>query len=107
MTPFRSQVQYLMDTKDTRTVTLLYSNKTASEIAYKNIFDTAEREIGMKTIYTSRIDGAMIAREVPDYKERTFYLSGPHGMVTAFEKTLHDMGVSRFSIKTDYFPGFA
>ncbi len=107
VTPFRSQVQYLMDTKDTRTVTLLYSNKTASEIAYKNIFDTAEREIGMKTIYTSRIDGAMIAREVPDYKERTFYLSGPHGMVTAFEKTLHDMGVSRFSIKTDYFPGFA
>lgn len=120
VTPFRSMVQYLMDTKDSRTVTLLYSNKTASEIAYKNIFDKALQTIGIKTVYaltaepnpvpgtyTGKIDSALIAREIPDYKERIFYLSGPHGMVTAFEKTLHDMGVSRFSIKTDYFPGFA
>lgn len=120
ITPFRSQVQYLIDTKDTRTITLLYSNKTASEIAYKDTFDRAAQSIGMKTIYAlsaeqnpvpgtyaGRVDSTLIAREIPDYKERMFYLSGPHGMVTAFEKTLHEMGVSRFNIKTDYFPGFA
>ena len=120
VTPFRSMVQYLIDTEDTRAVTLLYSNKTAAEIAYKDVFDRAEREIGMKTVYAVTaepnpmpgmyrgfIDAALIAREIPDYKERMFYLSGPHGMVVAFEKILHDMGVSRFNIKTDYFPGFA
>ncbi len=113
-------VQHLIDTKDARPVTLLYSNKTASEIAYKNIFDTAARAIGMKTVYAltnepspvpgtyaGMIDGALIKREVPDYQERTFYISGPHGMVEAFKKTLREMGVSRFRIKTDYFPGFA
>lgn len=120
ITPFRSMVQYLLDTKDIRTVTLLYSNKTASEIAYKNIFDRAQQEIGMKTVYAltaeqsslsgtyaGKIDATLIAREIPDYRERTFYISGPHGMVTAFEKTLHDIGVSHLNIKTDYFPGFA
>jgi len=120
ITPFRSIVQYLTDTKDTRPVTLLYSNNKASEVAYRNVFDRAAQEIGLKTVYTLTdepvpllgmyngfIDDALIAREVPDYTERIFYLSGPHGMVTAFEKILHDMGVSRFNIKTDYFPGFA
>lgn len=119
VTPFRSHVQYLMDTHDSRAVTLFYSNKTAAEIAYKDVFDRAASMIGMKTVYALTnepspvpgahngfIDGELIAREVPDYKECVFYISGPHGMVEAFKKTLRDMGVSRFAIKTDYFPGF-
>lgn len=120
VTPFRSMAQYLVDTKDTRTVTLLYSNKTAREIAYKDVFDAAATAIGMKTVYaltdeptpmpstvSGFIDAALIAREIPDYKERIFYISGPHGMVEAFKGILTGMGVSRFNIKTDYFPGFA
>lgn len=120
VTPFRSMVQHLVDTKDPRAITLLYSNKTASEIAYKDVFDSAAQAIGMKTVYAltdepspvpgthaGKIDGALIKREVPDYAERTFYISGPHGMVEAFKKTLRGMGVSRLRIKTDYFPGFA
>lgn len=120
VTPFRSMVQHLIDTKDSRAITLLYSNKKVSEIAYVDTFDRAAREIGMKTVYALTneptlvpgthkgfIDSALIANEVPDYKERMFYISGPHGMVEAFKKTLHDMGISRFNIKTDYFPGFA
>ncbi|MFA6969752.1 MAG: FAD-dependent oxidoreductase [Candidatus Paceibacterota bacterium] len=120
VTPFRGMVQYLIDTEDERPVTLLYSNKTADEIAYRKVFCTAAEVLGMKTVYaltdeptpvpgthSGFIDGALIAREIPDYKDCVFYISGPHGMVTAFEKTLREMGVSRFSIKTDYFPGFA
>lgn len=120
VTPFRSMVQHMVDTKDTRPATLLYSNKTAAEIAYRDTFDKAAQAIGLKTVYAltnepapapgtyaGLIDAALIKREIPDYLERTFYISGPHGMVEAFKKTLHEMGVSRFSIKTDYFPGFA
>jgi ferredoxin-NADP reductase/Na+-translocating ferredoxin:NAD+ oxidoreductase RnfD subunit len=120
VTPFRSMVQYLVDTKDTRAVTLLYANRTAAEIAYKDVFDKAAESIPLKTVYAlsdepsplpgmyaGLIDAAMIAREIPDYKDCIFYISGPHGMVNAFTETLHDMGISRFNIKTDYFPGFA
>lgn len=120
VTPFRSMAQYLIDTNDARDITLLYSNKTASEIAYAETFAAAKEKIGMRTVYaltneltpvpntySGFIDAALIEREIPDYKDRIFYLSGPHSMVETFKTTLRDMGISRFNIKADYFPGFA
>ena len=124
ITPFRSMVKYASDHAKENAVgaatniatkpdiVLLYSNRNASEIAYRDVFDEAARTIGMKTIYANtdtdgRIDAALIQREIPDWHERMFYISGPHGMVTAFKKTLHDLGVPRTHIKTDFFPGFA
>ena len=120
ITPFRSMVQYMIDNKDSREAILFYSNKTFDEVAYKDTFDRADREIGFKTIYaltnetkqipgmvSGQINGVLIAREIPDYKNRTFYLSGPRGMVEGFKKTLKTMGVPWWRIKSDYFPGFA
>ena len=49
----------------------------------------------------------MILKYVPDYADRMFYISGPHGMVTAFETMLTGMGVKSSHIKSDFFPGFA
>ena len=118
ITPFRSMLQYLLDTKQKRNVVLLYSNKTAADVAYKPVMDRAQAELGIKTLYAlsnekaqvpgmfnGSIDAKLIAQEIPDFKERTFYLSGPHGMVDAFKHTLVGMGVSRFKIKSDFFPG--
>lgn len=120
ITPFRSMVEYVIDRKETRDIALLYSNKTSSEIAYRDFFDAASHTIGLKTVYavtdeparapgtyTGIIDRTLIEREVPDYKDRIFYISGPHSMTEAFTKTLRDMGIPRLHIKTDYFPGFA
>ncbi|MGH7174814.1 MAG: RnfABCDGE type electron transport complex subunit D [Minisyncoccia bacterium] len=120
ITPFRSMIQYMLDTGDTRSTTLLYANKTAAEIAYRELFELAAEEMGLKTVYalsnepnsapgtySGPIDTRLIAREIPDYTERIFYISGPHSMVDAFKKTLRAMGVSRWNIKADYFPGLA
>ena len=120
VTPFRSMIQYLLDEKQPRPITLLYSNKSVSDIAYKNILDRAQNELGIKTVYAltdeaapapgmykGPVSAALIAQVIPDYLERTFYISGPRGMVVGFTKTLRDMGVSRFKIKSDFFPGFA
>lgn len=121
ITPFRSMIKYVLDTKEKRSIVLLYSNKSASEIAYKEVFDEAQKELGIRTVYTitdatqvpsdwqgriGRIDAAMIEQEIPDYRERTFYLSGPHAMVTAFEATLKSMNIPEGQIKKDFFPGF-
>jgi ferredoxin-NADP reductase/Na+-translocating ferredoxin:NAD+ oxidoreductase RnfD subunit len=121
VTPFRSMIKYLIDKKEKRDIVLFYSNKTQDEIAYKEIFDQASREFGLKTIYTLSDETKLpsgwtgdkgfltadkVKNLVPDFKERTFYLSGPHGMVAAFEKTLSQIGVPKIQIKTDYFPGF-
>ena len=112
ITPFRSIIKYLLDTNQKREITLFYSNKTAEDIVYKDIFDRAFQKLGIKTIYVNTdkmgyIDETMIRERVSDFKDRTFYLSGPHSMVDAFEKTLKNMGISSSQIKIDFFPGYA
>ena len=106
VTPFRSMVKFLLDKEEKRDIVLLYSAKTDQDFVYKDIFDSASI-FGLRTIYTiDRIDEEKIKNEVPDYKERMFYISGPHGMVTAFEDTLQKIGVKNSQIKTDFFPGY-
>ncbi|KND50333.1 MAG: NAD-dependent oxidoreductase [Parcubacteria bacterium C7867-003] len=121
VTPFRSMAKYMLDTKEKRDIVFFYSNKTPADIAYRDIFDVANREVGWKNIYvvnesgtntdlnnmrTGFITAEMIMKEVPDYKERMFYISGTHGMVSIFETTLQKIGVPSKNIKTDFFPGF-
>ena len=117
VTPFRSMIRQLVDTKDARDVALFYASKTWGEVAYRPLLGEAERAIGLRTVYVLNdaagaegvfeqgfIDAAMLARHVPDFRERTFYLSGPDAMVQAYKKLLHGLGVRR--VRTDYFPGF-
>lgn len=121
ITPYRSMIKYLLDTGEKRVVTLLYSEVSAGELAYTDVFDQAERELDLKTVYTLTgpdppagwqgktgfLNAAMIAAEVPDYRERTFYISGSHTMVVAMQDALRSLGVPRRRIKTDFFPGYA
>ncbi len=127
ITPFRSMVKYLSDKHEQRDIVLLYSNRTADEISYRDVFDEARGTLGLRTIYAvsdgditnkmgtalgkeiykGKMDAALVRREVPDYRERMFYISGSHAMVEAFQKMLIEMGVRRNNIKTDFFPGFA
>lgn len=106
VTPFRSHLQYLVDKNEKRDVVLFYASRP-EDIVYRDIFERAERIIGLKAHYVTKVDESLIRQEIPDFKERTFYLSGPPGMVDAYKKILTTMGVSRFRIKTDYFPGLA
>lgn len=121
ITPFRSMIKYLIDIKQKRNIVLFFANKSADEIIYKDVFDQAQKELGIKTIYTltdetkvpknwkgstGRINSKMINKEVPDFKERIFYLSGPHSMVVAYEEILKTMKILSKQIKKDFFPGY-
>lgn len=121
ITPFRSIMKYLLDTNQKKDIVLFYSNNMASDIVYKDIFDEARQKLGLRTVYTltdtknipqewrgkaGYVDDNMIKEEVPDYKERAFYISGPHSMIEAFKKTLKDMGIPQNQIKVDFFPGY-
>lgn len=120
ITPFRSMTKYLIDRGEKRDIVLLYSNKIESEIMYEDIFAMG-RSIGVTAVYTltdidnlpphwkgetGRISTDMIKNKIPDFKNREFYLSGPHDMVTRFEETLQQMGIHQSQIKKDFFPGF-
>ncbi len=118
ITPFRSMLQYLVDQGEARPITVLYGCESQEDIAYGDVLDEAERKLGIRTVYavargTRRgqypgyIDARLVKAAIPDYRERTFYVSGPQAMVKAVRHMLTGMGVHRSRIKTDFFPGFA
>jgi ferredoxin-NADP reductase len=121
ITPFRSMIKYMLDTYDRRSVILFYANKTVDEILYRDVFDRAERELGLEVVYTltdarrlppswkgrvGRLSPKLIQAMVPDYRERIFFISGPNNMVDSFKGVLRDLGVLEANIRTDFFPGF-
>ena len=122
VTPFKSMVKYLIDTQEKRDIAMIYANKTVPDIAYKDFFDQAalsplalkmiyvlsDKTVGPEwTGYRGYITKEMVLKEIPDFKERMFYISGPHIMVSSTEQVLKDLGIPDSQIKTDFFPGFA
>lgn len=106
ITPFRSMVKYLVDRNETRPITLFYQAKSEDEFVYRDVFTAAEK-IHIHTLYSvMRLSPGLITRELPDYLERVFYLSGPQTMVNSYKQLLLDLHIPRYRIKTDYFPGF-
>ncbi len=121
ITPFRSMLKFLIDKHETRDITLLYAASSPEDIAYRETIDAARDKLGVKTYYifsrkravksphelNGRINQALIERLVPDYLERTFYISGPFTMIEDIKGTLVKLGVSRANIKIDFFSGYA
>ena len=120
ITPFRSMVQYLLDTRQWRPIVLFYIAKTEKDFVYWPVFERARQVLGLKTVYTvtdgqrsawggrvGRVTPQMIRAEVPDYELCHFYISGPLAMVESYRKILRDMNVREDHIKTDFFSGLA
>ena len=122
ITPFRSMLKYLSDRKEKRSIVIIYSAASPEEVAYYDVLKEAADRIGAKTVFTftdrskldpswrghtGHVDAAMIAREVPDYRDRTFFISGPPALVSSCKKMLGNLEVAPAQIKTDFFPGLA
>lgn len=102
ITPYRSMIKYLIDTKQTRDIILIYINKTADEIVYKDILEYI-KVVYVNTSEVGHLNSQMILDNVSDIKDRVWYISGPHNMVSATEDLLKSMNIKH--IKTDFFPG--
>lgn len=121
ITPFRSMMQYLIDTNEKRDIILFYACSRQDEFVYKEIFSKAQQRIGLKVVYVvtkkdqassewkgecGYISSELLKKYVFDLDQRKFYLSGPNAMVEGYKKLLITMGIQRKKIITDYFPGF-
>ncbi|MEP6895245.1 MAG: RnfABCDGE type electron transport complex subunit D [Chloroflexota bacterium] len=120
ITPFRSMIKYLLDTHQRRPITIIYAAKTVDDIVYKDIFDRAEKELGIKMIYTltdptnipvswkgnvGHLTPETIGKQVAGSQSALFYLSGSRAMVDTFKDSLHKTGIPASQIITDYFAG--
>ncbi|MGZ6004759.1 MAG: RnfABCDGE type electron transport complex subunit D [Candidatus Saccharimonadales bacterium] len=122
ITPFRSMVKYISDTGQQRDVVLIYSERSESDLVYRQVFSEGRTKFNLRTVYTLTdldkirpgwpgqigiISGQLIQEEIPDFLDRIFYVSGPQPMVQAVKHSLHKLGVAHNHIKTDLFPGYA
>jgi ferredoxin-NADP reductase len=119
ITPFRSMLQYLIDSQQQRDIALLYVASDSHAFIYSEVLQAAA-QYGLKTVYilsapdippdwrgeSGNISKDLLIRTMPDYKDRHCYISGPNQMVMATRKTLTDSGVKRGHIRTDYFSGY-
>lgn len=118
ITPFRAILMDLNQKDLDAPIVLLYANRTP-DIPYKKLFDElAPKHPHLKIVYTidqptpnwtgeiGKIDENFIKKHVPDWSERTYYVSGPKPMVLAIGYMLEGMGLSKNQVKHDFFPGY-
>ncbi len=118
ITPLRSICKYCVDKKLPTSIIMLYSNKTEKEIVFKDqleemaaqdtnitIKNVLTREPGWKGL-SGHVDGDMIKAQIPDYKERVFYICGPPSMNTAMQNALKDLDLRESQIKLEDFTGY-
>lgn len=120
ITPYRSMLKYLLDMRQRRDIVLIYANRNPADFVYRDVLGEAHDKLGVKAVFTltdsaavppswpgsqGRIDQDLILKTVPDFRERTFYISGPPDMVRSCQHALKQLGVRNSQIKTDFFPG--
>jgi ferredoxin-NADP reductase len=118
ITPFRSMIKYLADANIHCDVTLLYVVSDPHEFAYVTELQEATK-VGVKVVpvvtnlsyqapgvVTAKLSRDLLSQTVPDYAERTFYISGSSPMVDAAKEHLGQLGVKNPQIKTDHFTGY-
>ncbi len=121
ITPFRSILKYLVDKNQRRDITLFYSNNLFEEIVYEDVLLASAEKNNTQVVitltdekkvpadwqgHTGYINAEMITKELPDYEDRLFYVSGSRSFVVAMEKVLASLDIPKSHIKTDFFPGF-
>ncbi len=120
ITPVISIIEYIVIRNLTTDILLVYSNRTAEEIAFRAELDQWKKERDNFTlIYTltdcepqdpvcrrGKIDKELLTDIIKDYPDRTMFLFGPPDMVGAMRGLCDDVGCEKEKIKTENFTGY-
>ena len=119
ITPFISICKYCTDMRLGTKITLLYGNRTENDIAFRKELEAMQlQNKNLKVVFTLNeadsdwkgstglITAEMIKKEIPDYKETTFYTCGPPKMVEIMENLVEKLGVPKTQLKREYFTGY-
>ena len=118
ITPFISHISQMELSNISNDNVLFYCNNTLSEAAYRDRLQASQMMIPLKVVNilakeniagheTGYLTMDIIKKHTPDFLERSWYLSGPPGMVDSYAKLLRELGVPKREIKKDFFPGLA
>lgn len=115
ITPFISMLRYIYDKKLERHVILIWGNKSANDIAFKEELKRMELEMSsLKVIHVMSkqddwegekgyIDAEKLKRYVDDFQNSQFFVCGPPIMMNAVMKSLRGLGVPKRKIHYERF----
>ena len=120
ITPIRSICKYAVDENLGVDIALLYANRTASDIVFKEDFELMQKQYaGLKLVHvlsdaaagfecvSGRISAGVIKENIADYADRKFFICGPPAMVEAMKKILSDeLSMPKEKIITENFQGY-
>jgi ferredoxin-NADP reductase len=121
ITPLRSMLRYIVDRALDYDVVLVYGNNSYENIAFRDELDeVAATRKNIRVVYVlsgpdfpagwkgkkGYITKDLVKESVRDYRQRTFFVSGPLKMVISLEEQLAAANVPPEQIKRDYFPGY-
>ena len=119
ITPMISICRYCTDMRLDTDIMVIYSNKTESDLAFREELDEMMRNnSNLKVVYTltraseswtgcrERICENMVVREIPDYRDRHFLICGPPEMVRSMEEMLSAMNIPKDMIKKEELAGY-
>ncbi len=117
ITPFMSMIRDAQQQSQKLDVTLLYSNRTEGDVAFKKEIEDAS-SLGLSTVHflseapqtlsafeIGFITEDLLKKRVPEWAHSAYFISGPPALVSSYETLLHSIGIPRSRIHVDYFPG--
>lgn len=123
ITPIRSICKFATDSMLPTDIVLLYGNDREEDIIFRQDLDNMHSvNKNLRIVYTltssdidrkiwkgrtGYIDDTMIKEEIPDYRERVFYICGPPRMVESLIDILNNkLGIEENKIKRENFVGY-
>ena len=106
ITPFISMMRSMIATGKKRDMVIIYAANAEADFAYTDVIDAAAI-LGVRALFLpgKPVTKELLEAQIPDHKERDWYISGPQGMVAMYKKLALSQGIHRTRIHTDYFPG--
>lgn len=114
VTPMRSMAKFLADSKEKRSIHLIYAANTIEDVAFRDLFERTCSKFDIVLTEppakwqgeVGRLSASRIVNIAGGSKDKRIYLSGPEPMVEALDKGLKDSGFNKRDIVTDFFPGY-
>jgi ferredoxin-NADP reductase len=116
ITPFRSMIKYITDSKSDCDAILLWCVNTMDDAVFKGDFDRVQKNNPhLNVLYVPAkppsgwqgpsgfMSQKTLSQKVPDYKDRTFYVCGPPKMIAAVDAMFAEMNVAKERIIVEQF----
>ncbi|HVC35929.1 MAG TPA: ferredoxin--NADP reductase [Candidatus Dormibacteraeota bacterium] len=115
ITPFRSMLKWLADSREIRPIQLIYGVRSEDEIVFQKVFEEAGVHATIVVSEPSttwggergRINAELILGLTKPSEQTLIYVSGPEPMVEGLEKDLAASGLPKSRFVGDFFPGYS